>query len=168
MADSGLICMWVTKATRTSTGIINPGPVQVPYATAMELFYSESAHFGDKPWHDSEWTWSKSDSAFRSDDPAGPAIFASYKAWWDQDCFDRLWASDADTAADDLADRYRFAWPWLIGPALVTASPQTADRIKAFAAGTGRPSRGSPEADSIATWAASSPLSRRTVNGESG
>ena len=143
MVDNELICMWVTKATRTSAGVIGPGPVQVPYATVLELIYSESAHFGDKPWHDSDWQWSKSDCAFRYDDPAGPASFASYKAWWNQGRFDRLWTPDADMAADDLADRYWFAWPWLIGPALVTAAPQTANHIKALAADPDRLGPGS-------------------------
>jgi hypothetical protein len=161
MVDSELICMWVTKATRTSAGVIGPGPVQVPYATVLELIHSESAHFGDKPWHDSDWQWSKSDCAFRYDDPAGPASFASYKAWWNQGRFARLWTPDADMAADDLTDRYWFAWPWLIGPALVTAAPQTANHIEALAADPDRRGPGSTAADSIATWGSFHVVRRR-------
>jgi hypothetical protein len=153
---SGLISIWVTNATRTSAGVIGPGPVRVPYAEAMELTNCGSAHFGDKLTDPSPWTWSKTDWAFRADDPAGPDIFRSYKGWWVQDRFDRLWTAQADTFADDLADRYAFAWPWLAGRALATAAPQTAKQIRSFAADPNRPG---PRpfnldsiVDSIATW----------------
>jgi len=43
--------------------------------------------------------------------------------------FEGLWAEEAETVADDLADRYWFAWPWMITRSLVTAAPSTYERI---------------------------------------
>ena len=114
------------------------------------------------------WTWSKPDWGFYSDQPNGPDIFRSYENWWDaqyQDRFDRLWSTEADAVADDLADRYWFAWPWLVGRALATSAPQTAEQIKAFAADPDRrgPHSYGPEAmaDSIATWGSFHVVRRR-------
>lgn len=157
--------MWVTNATRTSAGAIGPGPVTVPYAVAMELLHSGSAHFGDKPWHDCDWTWTKADWAFRASNPAKPDVFRSYSEWWDQEHFNRLWTPEADGIADDLADRYSYAWPWLIWNALTTGSPQTAERIRMYAED---PNRSGPRpfslesmADSITSWGSFQVVRRR-------
>ncbi len=102
------------------------------------------------------------DWGFRSQEPRGPqGGYVSYwYYWWDDTCqdrFNRLWTSEGDDVADDLADRYWFSWPWLIGSALTTAAPATADRIMEFATSDDRPRptfHDQPQTmfDKIATW----------------
>ncbi len=85
-----------------------------------------------------------SDWGYRSAEPDGPfagSWFHQYR-WWDDWCqsrFDELWSVEADSVADDLADEYWFAWPWLIGRALITGAPATYERILAFTKNENRP-----------------------------
>jgi hypothetical protein len=113
-----------------------------------------------------------SDWGFRSHDPDGPhgGYVSHWYYWWDDKCqvrFDQLWTSEGDIVADDLADRYWFAWPWLIGPVLRTTAPALADRIMDFAATEDRPGPAhipnNPYAisDQIATWGAFHVVRRR-------
>jgi hypothetical protein len=96
-----------------------------------------------KPAH-TRWDGKVSDWGFRSGDPDGPQG-GNWKygyEWWDNVCqerFDKLWAKEGDEVADDLADRYWFYWPWLIGSALATAAPTQAARVMEFAKDPTRP-----------------------------
>lgn len=72
-----------------------------------------------------------SDWGFRPGVPDGP-FGGQWSYWWDDWCqnrFDKLWTNEADLVADDLADKYWFFWPWLIGKALITRAPATYERI---------------------------------------
>lgn len=119
------------------------------------------------------WNGKIYDWAFRSEYPGGGAMggdISHWWYWWDDACqerFEELWTQDADRVADDLADRYWFSWPWIIGPALATAAPETADRIMQFAQD---PSRPGPEHiplnptaiyDEISTWGSFQIVRRR-------
>lgn len=112
-----------------------------------------------------------SDSAFRSAEPDGPfaGSFSHQYEWWDDLCqhsFDQLWTDEGDRVADELADRYWFAWPWLIGRALITAAPATYQRITVFAMNENRSGPAHiPDVphmvDQIATWGAFQVVRRR-------
>jgi len=71
---------------------------------------------------------------FRADDPTrSPAYWQCF--WWDDWCAERfsaLWGPEADEIADELADLYAFAWPWLISRVLRSRAPRTHQRIEAF------------------------------------
>jgi hypothetical protein len=80
------------------------------------------------------WSGRISDWGFRSGEADGPfaGSWLHQYSWWNDSCqrrFDDLWTDEAEGKADDLADRYLFYWPWLIGKALVTSAPETYERI---------------------------------------
>lgn len=90
------------------------------------------------------WSGRISDWGYRSSEADGPfagSWFRQY-SWWNDWCqrrFDDLWTDEADRVAGDLADRYWFYWPWLIGSALITGAPETYERILDFAKDSNRP-----------------------------
>jgi hypothetical protein len=103
-----------------------------------------------------------SDWGFRRDVPDGP-FGGHWSYWWDDWCqsrFNKLWSDEADEVADDLADKYWFHWPHLIGKALITRAPATYERILSFAQDQKRPGPAHiPEnphgiASEIAQWGA--------------
>lgn len=113
-----------------------------------------------------------SDWGYRAGEADGPfagSWFHQYRWWneWCQDRFDHLWTEEADRVADDLADEYWHYWPWLIGRALVTAAPETYERILALAKDDRRPGPAHIElnphaiSDQIATVGAFHVLRRR-------
>lgn len=81
--------------------------------------------------------WSR-DVGFRSDDLHGG--FNSY-GWTfkDQERFESIWTAEGDAVADELADRYAFAWPWLIARSLSASAPITSKAIMEFAVSEDRP-----------------------------
>ena len=82
-----------------------------------------------------------SDWGYRAGVPDGPFGGHGFY-WWDDWCqrrFDELWTDEADQIADDLADKYWFHWPYLIGQALLTGEPATYERILALARDPKRP-----------------------------
>jgi hypothetical protein len=90
------------------------------------------------------WSGRISDWGFRSGEADGPfaGSWLHQYSWWNDSCqrrFDDLWTDEAEGKADDLADRYLFYWPWLIGKALVTSAPETYERILGFAKDPIRP-----------------------------
>ncbi len=125
-----------------------------------------------KPANTLSWTGEITDWGYRSGDERGhSAGYAAYQHyWWDEACqarFDALWAKEADDVADDLADRYRFYWPWMMGPALATAAPVVAERIMQFSMDPSRPGPAyiplNPNAmyDYIAEWGSFHVVRRR-------
>jgi hypothetical protein len=101
--------------------------------------------------------WSR-DSGFRSDDPHGG--FNSYGwTFGDQERFEEVWTAEGDMVADELADRYAFAWPWLIARSLSASAPTTSKAVMQFATSEHRPShtyRDMPDVmfDHAAMWGA--------------
>lgn len=77
------------------------------------------------------------DWAFRSTDPEGAFAggVSRWWYWWDdsyQQRYEQLWTEEADRVTDDLADRYWFGWPWLIGEALAAMAPSGYERLEEF------------------------------------
>ena len=119
------------------------------------------------------WDGKIVDWGFRSGDLGGGAQggdISHWWYWWDNTCqerFDELWSKEGDDVADDLADRYWFSWPWLIGPVLATTAPTVAARVMQFAKDPSRPGPEhaplNPSAvyDQIATWGSFQVVRRR-------
>lgn len=79
------------------------------------------------------------DWGFVAEDPRGAlnGAVSNWCFWWDDWCqhrFAQLWGHDAEDVADDLADHYEFAWPWLASRALPVRACITQSRIEALCA----------------------------------
>jgi hypothetical protein len=98
--------LWKTGARETEP---EPEPIEIPPQHPN----------GAQPAVES-WSGRISDWGFRSGEPDGPFAggWSRWYYWWNDWCqrrFDRLWTDEADRVTDDLADKYWFYWPWLIG-----------------------------------------------------
>lgn len=75
------------------------------------------------------------DWGFHADHPHGAldGALAYWCFWWTEKTqarFEEAWGQDADALADELADHYAFAWPWIAEHALLTRAPVTQERIE--------------------------------------
>ena len=131
-------CEDARERLRWKTGARDTEPIPEPVKVPPQ--HPNGARPTIHPWSEGRI----SDWAFRSQEGDGPfagSWFHQYN-WWDDWCqrrFDSLWTNHADHVADDLADEYWFYWPWLIGKALITSSPDTYERILDFARDEHRP-----------------------------
>jgi len=130
--------------------------------------YSSHHPDGARPRVD-HWSGKINDWGFRSTNADG-AFGGGVSRWWYwwnhslQERYEQLWTEESDRVADDLADRYWFAWPWLVGETLATAAPNTYRRLEEFSKSVNserseRLHASSPE--SIATWGSFQVVRRR-------
>lgn len=79
------------------------------------------------------------DWGFHAEDERGAldGDVANWCFWWTDETqtrFDGIWGDDADALADELADLYAFAWPWMVGGLLPARAPLTQARIEQLVA----------------------------------